>query len=49
MAKKESEAVLEAQNEAKLEKFISNVDTEKVKSIKEVTKGSAVSSHALVS
>jgi hypothetical protein len=35
MAKKESEAVLEAQNEAKLEKFISNVDTEKVKSIKE--------------
>jgi hypothetical protein len=35
MAKKESEAVLEAQNEAKLEKFISNVDTEKVKSIKD--------------
>jgi hypothetical protein len=35
MAKKQSEAVLEEQNEAKLEKFISSVDTEKVKSIKE--------------
>ncbi len=35
MAKKQPEAVLEEQNEAKLEKFISSVDTEKVKSIKE--------------
>jgi len=35
MSMKESEAVLEAQNEAQLEKFISNVDTEKVKSIKD--------------
>ncbi len=35
MGKKELEAVMEDQNEAKLEKFISNVDTEKVKSIKE--------------
>ncbi len=35
MAKKQPETVLEDQNEAKLEKFISSVDTEKVKSIKE--------------
>jgi len=34
MANKKSESVMEAQNEAVLEKFISNVDTEKVDSIK---------------
>jgi hypothetical protein len=34
MAKKKTEAVMEAQNEATLEKFITNVDEEKVKSIK---------------
>ena len=35
MAKKQSLEVMEAKNEAALEKFISKVDTEKVKSIKE--------------
>ena len=35
MAKKQSLEVMEAKNEAALEKFISKVDTEKLKSIKE--------------
>jgi len=34
MANKQTEAVMEEQNEAALEKFITNVDEEKVKSIK---------------